>query len=688
MTGTARHGAAIFKPRARLLRLLGAELISDDVVAVTELVKNAHDADAAKVRISFSGVTGADGTIVIEDDGCGMDLETLIGKWMEPASSWKSLVPDRRTPGGRRYLGEKGVGRFATDKLASRLEIISRRAGERTELHAAFDWDEFDHDDRMLSDVTSRWEVCQATTIAGHGTVFRLSGLRSRWTERSFRRLSTRLARLRPPFGGGGSMAIAIDSDEFPSYMEEGGTGFLDRAPYRIDARFDGDQIIEFSFDHGRVSRQPWSGQGELRCGPVNLRIHAFDLETEALSRVGPRNETRAWLREWSGISVYRDGFRVWPYGEPHDDWLRLDQRRVNNPVVRLSNNQVVGFVEISGNGNPDLRDQTNREGLIHTPAFDDLKRLVHFVLQVLEAERQSRRHPAGRAVAEESPMAPGQDAFSDLMEKLISAAGSGNARLVRQIARTIEENRRSDREMVQDRLQGYAELAATGHTVAGLHAAVGPLLERTHTLARELERSLDGHRTRKVEDILERISRSLEIATKRMNGFPSVGSADSQRRRIVDIGEEIKTWGDHLRSVTEGAGIDLEIHVPPRAALRSELRPSSLGRLLDILAMNSLVWLHGAPRARIRVVAQARTGICEILFSDNGPGIPDAIAERVFEPRFTTREGGLGMGLTIARDLVELHGGSIHVVRDARRTGATVRIHLPKRRSRATITA
>src|SRR5437879_2954389 len=108
--------------------------------------------------------------------------------------------------------------------------------------------------------------------------------------------------------------------------------------------------------------------------------------EGEALARIGPRLEVRAWLKEWTGVSVYRDGFRVWPYGEPHDDWLRLDQRRVNNPVEHLSNNQILGFIEISRDGNPDLLDQTNREGLFHNQAVEDLRRLVYFVLQVLEA--------------------------------------------------------------------------------------------------------------------------------------------------------------------------------------------------------------------------------------------------------------------------------------------------------------
>src|SRR5262249_5382986 len=111
----ARTGTIAFKPRARLLKLIGEELISDDVVAVSELVKNAHDADAHTVTVSFRGVTGQDGEMEVRDDGCGMDLQTLLGRWMEPAASTKVGADRRLTASGRRVLGEKGVGRFAAD---------------------------------------------------------------------------------------------------------------------------------------------------------------------------------------------------------------------------------------------------------------------------------------------------------------------------------------------------------------------------------------------------------------------------------------------------------------------------------------------------------------------------------------------------------------------------------------------
>jgi len=121
-----RCGSITFRPRARILKLIGEELISDDVVAVSELVKNAHDADALLVTGSFRGVTGPDGEIVVRDDGCGMDRETLLGRWMEPAASSKLRADRNVTPRGRRVLGEKGVGRFAADKLAGSREMLSR----------------------------------------------------------------------------------------------------------------------------------------------------------------------------------------------------------------------------------------------------------------------------------------------------------------------------------------------------------------------------------------------------------------------------------------------------------------------------------------------------------------------------------------------------------------------------------
>ena len=466
--------------------MIGEELISDEVVALGELVKNSHDADAASVTVTFSGVTGPGGTLEVRDDGSGMDVATLLGKWMEPAASTKVGKGRQVTPKGRRVLGEKGVGRFAADKLARMLEIVSRGPRRADEVRALVDWDLYDNGSLLLSEVQNRWEVRPAREVDPHGTLLRMTGLRAVWSERMFRRLSIRLARLLSPFRPDDPFVIRIESDEFPHYAGELRGDFLDRAPYRVEAAFDGQQGIALSLNGRPAVGQRWNGQGDLTCGPVGVRLYVFDLDGEAVARVGPRMETRAWLREWTGVSIYRDGFRVWPYGEPHDDWLRLDQRRVNSPVEHLSNNQVIGFIDIGRDRNPELKDQTNREGLIHNQPFEDLRRLVYFVLQAVEAERQSIRHPARRATGGVVVPAVAGASVADELERLATQAGGDVGRELRELRRRLDEQTRHEQARAAAGAGRVLGLAAIGQMAAGML----PLLPiATQRMQAELER-------------------------------------------------------------------------------------------------------------------------------------------------------------------------------------------------------
>jgi signal transduction histidine kinase len=679
---TERSGYVAFRPRARLLRLIGAELISDDIVAVTELVKNAHDADASTVLIEFRGVTSPEGTITIRDDGRGMDLEVLLRNWMEPAGTSKVGPGGQRTRRGRRVLGEKGIGRFAVDKLARRLELISRCSGSGSEIRAVFDWDRFDSDSEMLSEVRNRWEVRPARLVETHGTVLLMSSLRSAWTERMFRRLATRLGRLQSPFAGADGFRIRIDSDEFPQYSGELRSELLSRAPYRIEATFDGERTVDLTVNDGRRVRNPWNGGTRLACGSVRVRLFAFDLEGEAIARIGPRMEVRAWLREWSGVSIYRDGFRVWPYGEPHDDWLRLDQRRVNNPVVCLSNNQIVGFVEISHDRNPELRDQTSREGLIHNAAFDDLRRLMYFVLQVLESERQAVRHPGDKQGGSVEIVSKENDDLSADLDKLAGRVSHPLSAELSRLAGKLREVLERDRNIRRRFEGGHAELAALGQAVHGLGLSLRPLLEGIRQQCRELRNIGRGHNP--VKDSVRAIEAAVGSILERMEMIiPGVGSR-SERRRAIDVLAELRRVQDLLGPLLEAAGVRMVLSGSGLA--RTEMRPENFHRLMCVLAMNSIEWLRGVTKPEIRLAVRTRGAECEVMFSDNGPGIAREDAERVFEPLFSRKEGGRGMGLTIAQGLLRLHGGTIVVAVETRRCGAHFRILLPRKRSRATL--
>ena len=194
-----RKGVSRLRPRANIIRMLGDELISSDTVAVTELVKNSYDADATRVCIRFSGdISNGEGLIEVIDDGTGMSLDTVTSTWLEPASSAKRERP--RSARGRRMLGEKGVGRFAAARLSDRVEMITRDKASDNEIVVALKWDEFSRSG-YLDEIECSWEERPPKhLLSSTGTIMRLVGVNSRWTEQNLEGLRDSLSRIISPF--------------------------------------------------------------------------------------------------------------------------------------------------------------------------------------------------------------------------------------------------------------------------------------------------------------------------------------------------------------------------------------------------------------------------------------------------------------------------------------------------------
>lgn len=413
---TATRGTATFRPRARLIRLLGNELISDEVMAVVELVKNAYDADTRTVTVGLHDLGEPESSrISVGDDGDGMALETVLGAWLEPATGRKRRGGRKqRTSLGRYPLGEKGVGRFAADKLGDEMELVTRGRGEDGEVRLAIAWDRFG-DAGYLDEVGTEWEVREPAHFvdAAHGTLVLVRQLRGDWDARRVARLRDGLSRLVSPFAGARDFRIVLDCPDFPDLAGEVGNGLVDRAPYRLVGSVDAQghlhveepaaEVVDLrELAHGRFAEQ-----GALRspsCGPFRVALFAWDLDVLGTQQAALDRRMRAQVRRTSGVSLYRDGFRVWPYGSPGDDWLELNQRRVNNPTLRLSTNQLVGVVEITQEGNPDLQDRTSREGLVDTPALHDLKALLLAVIARVEEGRFAVRQETASAISSMRP--------------------------------------------------------------------------------------------------------------------------------------------------------------------------------------------------------------------------------------------------------------------------------------------
>ena len=182
---TGHSESLAFKPRARLLRLLGDELIRDPNIAIFELVKNAYDADARRATVTLLKIDDRrDSQIAVQDDGTGMDWETITGVWLEPGTDFRKRQRSRkdgRSPRfGRLPLGEKGVGRFAAGKLGDKVTLITK-ARNQPEIVVEIDWEELlEHD--YLSDALVPIHTREPEVFTGEstGTRLHITSLRGR----------------------------------------------------------------------------------------------------------------------------------------------------------------------------------------------------------------------------------------------------------------------------------------------------------------------------------------------------------------------------------------------------------------------------------------------------------------------------------------------------------------------------
>ena len=216
--------------------------------------------------------------------------------------------------------------------------------------------------------------------------------------------LHERLSRLMSPFGEVKDFKIHLTVPDHPDLTGEVEPHELTRTPkYKLEGKLlaNGKFTGKISADGKNVKKfeqHTLGKKGEVvTCGGFEVEVRAWDRDRSGLAPfmlkfdLGLR-ETRHVIDAYSGVSIYRDGFRVHPYGEPGNDWLQLDNRSRQSPTTRLANNQIIAAIRISRDGNPDLRDRTTREGLVHNPAYQSMRDWMVRILALLEEERYKIR--------------------------------------------------------------------------------------------------------------------------------------------------------------------------------------------------------------------------------------------------------------------------------------------------------
>ena len=687
-----RKGTSRLRPRAHIIRMLGDELISSDTVAVTELVKNSYDADATRVCIRFSGdISNGEGSIEVIDDGTGMSLDTVTSTWLEPASSTKRQ--QRKSPRGRRVLGEKGVGRFAAARLSNRVEMITREDGADNEIVVSFEWDAFNRSG-YLDEIECVWEERRTKRLAsGSGTVLQLLGINNKWNEQNLEELRDSLSRIISPFETIKDFTIVLDLPlEFRNISGPVRPSELLTSPhYSIKGDIFNDGSYELEYRGPDIDGDTIKGKSrrarEFQSGPFQIELRVWDRDvagirilSETFNLRGP--EVRRQLDRQTGIYVYRDGFRVLPYGEPNNDWLRLDLRRVQNPTMRVSNNQVVGCLLISADNNPGLRDQTNREGIVTSQAFDDLKEMTIAALAQLEQRRYRDRRRDGPRISRRRGL------FSDFDLSAVRDAIKEKYPEDKTILQVVDRQERelSQRtDAVQEVLARYRRLATLGELVdIFLHDGKTPLNQinsEAEIAIRGLERSNYPESfvtsvTKRLKFILRRgnimaeLFRKIEPFGGRRQGKPSPVALESVIKSAFDL---------HEGKIKElGVVCDL-----PDTETVVTVDPVEMQQVIFNFLDNSLFWLEQQEdndQRHVRVdMARNESGEIEIVYCDNGPGIPEEFREQIFNPYFSLKPEGIGLGLSIAGEIVAEYDGDLELM-DGPLPGACFRVTLRRR--------
>ncbi|OWG19210.1 sensory histidine kinase AtoS [Delftia sp. K82] len=720
------------------MRTLGEELISSEVVAVIELVKNSYDAEAGYVSIRFDGkLEVGEGSVSIEDDGHGMSLTVVEGSWMEPATNNKKVQRSSHIL-KRRFLGEKGVGRFAAARLATDLELTTRALESDKEVYAYFDWSQFDNEDAYLDQililaeervpqefVRGRTRPFDAPGPHGdlrrdgsHGTLLKMNGLKRAWGDKEVYSLKKSLSRLISPFDGEKGFKIFIqlpgDYAEQPRELEP--PEVLKYPHYTLSGRVDKHGDFEFRAelhassiveaftgklvnsdvkDRGVVEFVDGKGGRPLVCGPFSFNILVWD--RDQLDNIDQKlgtgiHDIRRDLDSIAGVSIFRDGFRVLPYGEAENDWLKLDIRRVQNPTMRLSNNQITGYVKIGADENPLLKDQSNREGLDNNSAYSELQEIIRLALSKLESLRFRDKKSAGADDASrKSDGALLAVPDTAKLRQLIST-GADSAETLHLFDETTKawENQVG---RIREVLSRYHSLATLGQLVdkvvhdgrqplSTIQTQSSLLIESLSKALKKLDGSSEcGKYLEGIHARLLRVKDAAGLIDLVLKRIEPLGGRKKGRPTKVYINEIIKNAFSHFQADIESLGINVTL---PAADDLIQVDAHELQEVLINLIANSVYWLSNVPKGQRAILVQCTRPApreLDIIFADSGPGVSKGNKSAIFEPYFSTKPDGVGLGLVIAGEMIrDYYNGSLELLNSGPLPGAVFRIKLRKR--------
>lgn len=734
------------RPAARLIHTIGSDLIGDSYAALVELVKNSYDADATKVDIVFNYTKIENESVLIisiKDNGHGMSFDTVINKWLVPATNDKLKRKISRS-GTRILQGRKGIGRFAASILGQEMTLSTvDEKGEKSE--AVIDWRIFKTDDYLENiellvekskckgssgteiQIIAKDEKCTEIILNEDGqkeTLNKVDAKLSYWTSDTLKQLVNELRKLISPFDESAADNFKINLSFQNSPFEEIDEAFtIDTYPiikfydYRISGTISHEGYAQLIFENNinpeAIQTEKINKSFELSgtnkyCGFIKVDFRVFDREPDAIDNlinkglIDPvskkhmgKNEARRELNEVYGVNVYKNFFRIRPYGNGGIDWLDLDKKRIQNMTQKLGNNQVVGFVTVQSEEKSGLEEKSARDGLKENEQYFGLKELAQKALFELEIRRLAYRIKSEKSRGKQSKIQETIDSLFSLAEvkttigrKLSEFKIDKKAIDAIDDILTKEEEKKAElKEDIEKTIAIYQGQATLGKIVNFiLHEGRKPL-QFFNSETKVMERYLKYYKETKDEDNLEELTKSIngfKINSKFIsNLFKRISPLAKQKRNKKDnfhlikvINESLDVFRSHLKES------DIQIDV------RGDDRVTTFGWSEDLyialtnLIENSIYWLeiskNNTKNIEIEVIETEDSTIID--FRDSGPGLTDLEIESgaIFEPGYSKKIDGTGLGLAIAGEAIDRLKGDLKARKC--RTGANFQIEFNKK--------
>ena len=696
-------------------RLIGRELITDRITALFELVKNCYDANATRVDVVFENVSydnavvddttkevrvNPGSKVVIEDNGYGMSFEDIRDKWMVIGTASKRTSPFSPRPFGRRCVGEKGIGRFAVDKLGDKVNIVTKKEEDDRWLNVEIDWnsyfnevspDEREHI-RLFTDIENKYDYLDRNEGSGvSGTKLIVSSVREFWSKDDISRFYKEANKIVSPY--------TLLNPPFKIYITAREYGWVEKPvePDKIDFATEEAEItyrdgiqetLYFDKDKGCIAKK----DGPLRIfGGISLKIFYFD-----------ENARRNYYRKYKdvnnridGIKIYRDGIIATPFAEAEAnpdrkrDILGIDKRLWQDIFNRISTREIIGILDITKDGNPKIIDATNRQDFIDNREYRELKEFILEQLRAFEELKIYKRELKRASVSDELKTAKENvDSFAHSVNRVIEtnpdlkkdlqplveqATKAGTS-----VKKAIEEQKKAEKEYIRKENMYLSIMSLQEYAIHIAHA-VRTSLGKIQRKAEFFDKYYPDPEEEEYFKLYAKEIYQEMLVLNQVIDFMLSYSKSGLNFEDLNLNELVSGLFKSYETSLKAENIRSVVEIPDN--LRINTNRQFFMDILQNMISNSVKALKGVPDKTIKCSGYISENDLILSMSDNGIGIPLEKREWVFGVFNTTtaESGGAGIGLYVVKTRVESLKGKVEVVdSEFGKVGTTIKITLP----------